>query len=169
MKKLKPIIVVSAILIIIGVGLTIYESQLINENVTNQQQNLVVGGTILLTKNLDPSKNKEEVYSVQITDFNGGDNIKVTIFNPLDEIIASKQIIKNIFQENFTVVTKGIYKVQIENQGQRTVQVLAIIGNYPQNTSLLDMFGFIVLIIGLGGLAIGIMYFVKNRGNTNVS
>ncbi len=136
MKKLKPIIVISAILIITGIGLTIYESQLINENVTNQQQNLVIGGTI---------------------------------FNPLDEIIASKQITKNLFQENFTVVTQGIYKVQIENQGQRTVQVLAIIGNYPQNTSLLDMFGFIVLIIGLGDLAIGIMYFVKNRGNTNVS
>ncbi len=136
MKKLKPIIVISVILIITDIGLTIYESQLINENVTNQQQNLVIGGTI---------------------------------FNPLDEIIASKQITKNLFQENFTVVTQGIYKVQIENQGQRTVQVLAIIGNYPQNTSLLDMFGFIVLIIGLGDLAIGIMYFVKNRGNTNVS
>jgi uncharacterized protein YxeA len=168
-KKFKPIIVVGAILIIIGIGLTIYESQLINENVTNQQQNLVVGGTMSLTKNLDPSKNKEGVYSVQIIGFNESGNIKVTIFNPLDEIIASKQITKNPFQENFTVVTEGMYKIQIENQGQRTVQVLAIIGNYPQSISLLDMFGFIVIITGLGGLAIGIMYFVKNRGNTNVS
>ncbi len=169
MKKFKPIIVGGAILIIIGIGLTIYESQLINENVTNQQQNLVVGGTMSLTKNLDPSQNKEGVYSVQITDFKESDNIKVTIFNSLDEIIASKQITKNPFQENFTVITEGMYKIQIENQGQRTVQVLAIIGNYPQNISLLDMFGFIVLIIGLGGLAIGIMYFIKNRGSANVS
>ena len=46
MKKFKPVIVISAILIIIGIGLSIYESQLINENVANQQQNLLIGGSM---------------------------------------------------------------------------------------------------------------------------
>jgi len=168
-KKFKPVIVISAILIIIGIGLSIYESQLINENVANQQQNLLIGGSMTLTKELDPSKNQNGVYSIQITDFKEDNNIKVTVFNPADEIITSKSITKNPFQEIFPISTRGVYKIQIENQGPREVQVLAIIGNYPQNISLLDIFGFVVVIIGLSGLAIGIMHFVKNRGKTDVS
>lgn len=169
MKKFKPIIITSAILIIIGIGLAIYESQLVNENVANQQQNLSVGGSMTLTKELDPSKNQNGVYSVQITNFQDDENIKVTVSNPSDEIITSKPVTKNPFQENFSISTGGTYKLQIENQGPREVQVLAIIGNYPQDLSLLDIFSFIVLIIGLSGLAIGIMYFIKNRGRTDVS
>jgi len=168
-KKFKPVIIISAILIIIGIGLTFYESQVINENVTNQQQNLLTGVTMTVTKDLDPSKNQNGVYSVQITDFQESDNIKATVLNPVDETIISKPITKSPFQENFLISISGTYKIQIENQGPREVQVLAVLGNYPQNISLIDVFGFIVLIIGLGGLAIGIMYFVKNRRNANVS
>ena len=154
-------------MIIIGIGLTFYESQLINWNVINQQQNLSSGGSMTLTKDLDPSKNQNGVYSVQITDFQEDDNIKVTIFNPADEIIASKSITKNLLQENFLISTSGTYKIQIENQGLREVQVLLVIGNYPQNISLIDILGFIILITGLSGLAIGTMYLVKNRGKTS--
>lgn len=160
---------ISAILIIIGIGVTIYESQLIIENVTNQQQNLSTGTSMTVTKDLDPSKNQNGVYSVQITDFKEDSNIKVLVFNPSDEIITSKSITKNPFQANFLISTSGTYKIQIENQGPQEVQVLAIIGNYPQNISLLDIFGFVVLIMGLSGLAIGIMYFIKNRGKTDAS
>jgi len=163
-KKFKLVIIISAILIIIGIGLAIYESQLINENVTNHQQNLLSGGSMTLTKDLDASENQNGVYSVQIIDFQEGDNIKVIVFNPVNEVITSKPITKNLFQENFLISTSGTYKVQIENQGPREVQILAAIGNYPQNISLIDIFDFIVLIVGLSGLAIGIMYLIKNRG-----
>jgi uncharacterized protein YxeA len=168
-KKFKLVIIISAILITIGIGLTIYESQLIDENITNQQQNLLSEKSITLTKDLDSSKNQNGVYSVQITDFQEGDNVKVTVFNPVDEVIISKPITKNPFQENFLISTIGTYKIQIKNQGPREVQVLAAIGNYPQNISLIDIFGFIMLIVGLSGLAIGIMYLVKNRGKTSAS
>ena len=159
----------SAILVIIGIVLTFYESQLINLSVVNQQQNLLAGASMTLTKDLDPTVNQNGVYSVQITDFQENDNIKMSILNPNDETIISKSIIKNPLQENFLVSTKGTYKIQIENQGSKDVQILAVIGNYPQNISLIDMFGFILLIAGLSGLAIGIMYLVKNRKKTSVS
>jgi len=166
-KKFKLIILISAILIIIGIGLTFYESQLINLNVVNQQQNLLAGASMTLTKDLDPSMNQNGVYSVQITDFQENDNIKVSILNPAGETIISKPITKNLLQENFLISTSGTYKIQIENQGPREVQVLLVIGNYPQNISLIDILGFIILITGLSGLAIGIMYLVKNRGKTS--
>ena len=169
MKKFKLVIIISAILVVIGITLTFYESQLINWSVINQQQNLLPGASMVLTKDLDPSKNQNGVYSVQITDFQKDDNIKVSIFNPVGETVISKSITKNPLQENFIISTNGTYKIQIENQGSREIQILAVIGSYPQNIALIDMCSFILLITGLSGLAIGIMYLVKNRGKTNIS
>ena len=169
MKKFKLVIIISSILVIIGISLTFYESQLINWSVINQQQNLLSGTSMILTKDLDPSKNRNGVYSVQITDFQEKDNIKVSIFDPVGETIISKSIPKSPFQENFIISTNGTYKIQIENQGSREVQILAVIGNYPQDIALIDMCSFILLIAGLGGLAIGIMYLVKNRSKSNIS
>ena len=169
MKKFKLIILISTFLVIIGIALTFYESQLINNSVTNQQQNLLPGSSMFLTKDLDPTENQNGVYSVQITDFQTDDSIKANIFDPAGETITSKSITKSPFQENFIISTKGTYKIQVENQGSREVQILAVIGNYPQNISLIDMCGFILLIAGLSGLAIGIMYLVKNRGKSNIS
>ena len=169
MKKFKLVIIISAILVVIGIALTFYESQLINWSVINQQQNLLPGTSMILTKDLDPSKNQNGVYSVQITDFQKDDNIKVSIFNPVGETVISKSITKSQIQENFIISTSGTYKIQIENQGSREIQILAVIGSYPQNIALIDMCSFILLITGLSGLAIGIMYLVKNRGKTNIS
>lgn len=149
--------------------LTFYESQIINGSVINQQQNLLSGASMSLTKDFDPSKNQNGVYSVQITDFQESDNIKANISNPVGEIIISKQIVKSPFQENFIISTSGTYKIQIENQGSQEVQILAVIGNYPQNIALIDMCSFILLISGLSGLAIGIMYLVKNRSKSSIS
>jgi len=168
-KKFKLVIIISAILVIIGITLTFYESQLINWSVINQQQNLLSGTSMTLTKDLDPSKNQNGVYSVQITDFQEDDNIKVSILNPVGATIISKSITKNLLQENFLISSNGTYKIQIKNQGSREVQILAVIGNYPQNIALIDMCSFILLITGLSGLAIGIMYLVKNRGKTSIS
>jgi len=88
-KKFKLVIIISAILVIIGISLTFYESQLINWSVINQQQNLLPSASMILTKDLDPSKNQNGVYSVQITDFQEEDNIKANIFNPVGEVIIS--------------------------------------------------------------------------------
>ena len=169
MKKFKLIIIISAILVIIGIALTFYESQLIKWSVINEQQNLLPDTSMILTKDLDPLKNQNGVYSVQVTDFQEDDNIKVSILNPVGETIISKSITKNPLQENFIISISGTYKIQIENQGSREAQILAAIGNYPQNIALIDMCSFILLIAGLSGLAVGIMYLVKNRGKTNIN
>jgi len=169
MKKFKLIIIISTILVIIGIVLTFYESQLIDWSIVNQQQNLLPGASRILTKDLDPSENQDGVYSVQITDFQKDDNIKVSIFNPAGDIVISKSITKSPLQENFIISISGTYKIQIENQGSREAQILAVIGDYPQNIALIDICSFILLIAGLSGLAIGIMYLVKNRGKSSIS
>ena len=78
-------------------------------------------------------------------------------------------IAKNTFQENFTISQVGNYTLQIQNPGQNETQVLGIIGYYPQGATILDVLSVIVLIAGLSGLAIGMMYMIKRRGKTDTS
>lgn len=152
----------------IGIGFSTYESQLITDNLTSQQQTIAAGANMKVIKFLDPVKNKNGVYSVQITDFKDV-HVKVTVYDPQENIILSKPIAQNPYQDNFTVPTSGNYTLQIENNGGMQVQAIGTIGNYPQNVSWLDIFSFVILIVGLGGLAIGVMYFIKMRGRTNIS
>ena len=163
MVKPKPIIIISGILVLIGIAITAYQSQITSENLSNQQNTLGVGTQMIVVKEMNPNTNQNGVYSIQITDFKDTDNIKSTVINPTGASIITRSITKSPVQEMFKVTTSGNYTLQIENQGQREVQVLGIIGYYPQGIELADISGFIVLMIGLSGLAVGIMYLIRNR------
>ncbi len=169
MKKLKFLLIISAVLTIIGIGLTIYEFQVINENVANKQQNLTAGESMILTKSLNKEKNQDGVYLIQVTDFNENDKLTLTVFNPTDTIIISKSITINPIQENFLINLSGNYTIQIENKGTNEVQALVAIGSNPKNVSSLDIIGFILLLIGLVGVVLGLIYFLRIRGKTSVS
>ena len=161
--KPKPIIITSGILVLIGIAITAYQSQTTSENLSNQQNTLGVGTQMTVTKEMNPDNNQNGVYSIQITDFKDDDNIKATVIDPTGTSIITKSITKSPVQEMFKITASGNYTLQIENQGQREMQVLGIIGYYPQGIELADISGFIALMIGLSGLAVGIMYLIKNR------
>ena len=163
MVKPKPIIIVSGILVLIGIAITAYQSQTTSENLSNQQNTLGAGTQMIVTKGMSPDSNQKGVYSIQITDFRNDDNVKVTIIDPTGTPMITKSITKSPIQEMFKVTSSGNYTLQIENHGQREIQVLGIIGYYPQGIELADISGFIALIIGLSGLAVGMMYLIRNR------
>jgi hypothetical protein len=163
MVKPRLILITSGILVLIGIALTAYQSQMTAENLSNQQMILGNGKQMIITKQMDPNKNQKGVYSVQITDFKNDDNIKVLVTDPAGISIITKSITKNPIQENFKVAAFGNYTLQIENQGHVDIQVLGIIGYYPEGIELADISGFIALMVGLGGLAIGLMYIIRNR------
>ncbi len=168
MAKPRTILIASGTLVMIGIGISFYQSQAEMDSLTSQQQSLVTGASMTVSKNLDPAKSKNGVYSVQISDFKNGDNLKANVVNPTGSVVATRSIAKNPFQENFTISQLGNYTLQIQNTGQE-MQILGIIGYYPQGATILDVLGVIVLIGGLSGLAVGMMYFVKRRGKTDVS
>ena len=163
MVKPKPIIIVSGLLVLIGIAITAYQAQTTAENLSNQQQTLAVGGQMVVTKDMDPAQNEDGVYSLQVTDFTSSDNVKANVVDPAGSTIITKTITKSPMQESFKVSSPGTYKLQIENQGQREIQVLGIIGYYPKGIELIDVSGFIILVIGLSGLAIGMMFLIRNR------
>ncbi len=159
----KPILIASGVLVLIGIAITAYQSQTTSENLSNQQNTLGIGTQMTVTKEMNPDNNQNGVYSIQITDFKDGDNIKSTVIDPVGTAIITKSITKSPIQEIFKVTKSGNYTLQIENQGQREIQVLGIIGYYPQGIELVDISGFIALMIGLSGLAVGMMYLIRNR------
>jgi hypothetical protein len=166
MIKSKFIIISSGILILIGIGITAYQSQITSENLVNEQNMLSVGSQMTVTKHMNQSDNQKGVYSIQVTDFKNDDKVKTTLLDPRGSTLITRSITKSPAQEMFDITSTGNYTLQIENQGQRQMQVLGIIGYYPQGIEFLDISGFIVLIIGLSGLAVGMMYLIKNRIKT---
>jgi hypothetical protein len=161
--KPKPIIIISGILVLVGIAITAYQSQITTENLSNQQNTVGVGTQMTVTKEMNPNGNQNGVYSIQITDFKDDDNVKAVVIDPTGASIITKSITKNPVEEMFKITTSGNYTLQIENQGPREIQVLGIIGYYPQGIELADISGFIALMIGLSGLAVGIMYLIRNR------
>ena len=147
-----------------GIGISFYSSQLVIENISTQQESLAAGHSLVVSKELDPTKNENGVYVVQVADFKADDNILAKVFDPTDMTIVSKSISHNPYQDNFKITTKGTYKLSVENLGGRDLQIEGVIGYLPKDSSLaISIFGFIVIIVGLSGLAVGMMYFVKTR------
>ena len=169
MKKPILIFAIGVFLVMIGIGLSVYGSQLIIENLATEEKNLGIGKSVEVTKDLDPNVNENGVYVVQITDFKQA-HIAATIFDPLGQIVISKTVEHNPYQDIFKISSAGTYKLLVENSGERDVDITAVMGYLPQDKSLtVSIFGFIVIILGLAGLIVGIIYFIKSRKKTNIS
>ena len=166
MVKPIPIIIASGILVLFGFVITVYQSQITSENFVNEQKSLSSGTQMIITKAMDSNNNRKGVYGIQVTDLKNDDNVKVIVIDPNRNTILTKSVTTSQTQEIFKIYDSGNYTLQIENQGQREIQILGFIGYYPEGIESDDTSGFIVpiiLIIGLAGLAVGIMYFIKNR------
>lgn len=163
MVKPRPIIITSGILVLIGIAITAYQSQITSENLVNQQNTINAGTSMTIAKIMDPSKNQKGVYAIQVTDLKNDDNIKAIVMDPSGNTIIMESVTKSSIQEIFKVSSLGNYTLQIENHGQREIQILGIIGYYPEGIELADISGFIVLMGGLAGLAVGMMFLIKNR------
>lgn len=163
MTNPKIILVASAVLVLIGIALSVYQAQFTVENLANQEQKLAIGSQMIVSKDMNPDRDSKGVYSTQITDFGSDDKIKVSIVDPYGTYVTTKLITKNPFQDFFNVSMNGTYKLQIENDGNREIQVLGIIGYYPTGIEIIDLAGLVVLLSGLSGLAVGMMYLIRNR------
>ena len=166
MVKPIPIIITSGILVLVGFAITVYQSQITSENFVNEQKSLSGGTQMTIIKAMDLNHNRKGVYGIQVTDLKNDDNVKVIVIDPNGNSIITKSVTTSPIQEIFKISNSGNYTLQIENQGQREIQILGFIGYYPEGIESDDTSGFIVpivLIIGLSGLAVGMMYLIKNR------
>ncbi len=157
-------------LVVVGIGLSVYATQLVIENLTTQEGFVGGGMTMEVYKELDPAKNENGVYVIQIDDFQSVDGIIISVFDPLGNVVIIKSIDSNPIQDSFKISMAGTYKLLVENSANEKVHVVAVIGYLPQDQSLtVSIFGFVVILIGLVGLVAGTLYFIKNRNKPNVS
>lgn len=164
MAKPRSILIISGVLVIIGIILSYSQSSNELNNIATVQKTLPIGGSMNVSMSLDPAKSTDGVYSISITDFKEGDNLSFLVNDPNEIPFVSKTITKSPFQENFTINTSGTYELKIDNTSHREMQVLGIIGYYPHGPTFVDVLTVILLIAGLSGLAIGMMYFIKRKG-----
>ena len=164
MTRPKAILIVSGMLVIVGMLISFSQSETEVNDLATSQQDLPAGAPMNVTKILDPAQSKGGVYSIQISDFKNGDTVSASVVDPNGDPIITRSITKSPFQENFTISSNGTYELKIQNTAQEEMQVLGIIGYYPKGPALIDLASIIILIIGLSGLAIGMMYFIKRRG-----
>lgn len=163
-------LIMGGFLVAIGIGLSVYATQLVIENLTTQKGFVGGGMTMEVYKELNPAKNENGVYVIQIDDFQSVDGIIISVFDPLGNVVITKSIDSNPIQDSFKISMAGTYKLLVENSADREVHLVAVIGYLPQDQSLtVSIFGFVVILIGLVGLVAGTLYFIKNRNKPNVS
>jgi hypothetical protein len=170
MKKPLILLVAGGFLVIIGIALSIYGSQLIIDKLASKEERLGIGMSVEISKELDPAVNENGVFVVQTANFGTQSQLKATVFDPFGTEIVSKTIDSDSLQEIFKIPMSGTYKLVIENTGEGEVEIMGVLGSLPQDESLtVSIFGFIVIILGLVGLAVGIIYVIKVRNKKSFS
>jgi hypothetical protein len=169
-KKPILLLVLGGFLVVIGIVLSVYATQLIIENLTTQEGLIEGNMTMEVYKELDSAESENGVYVIQVEDFQGMDSIDTSVFDPIGNILTTKSIDSSPFQDSFKISTPGTYKLLIENLEDKEIHVLAVIGYLPHDESLMiSIFGFIVILVGLVGLVVGILYVIKSRSKPNIS
>jgi len=161
-KKSGIFLAVVGGLIGIGIILSVYGNYLMFEDLSqgdgevNSEQDLVIETV------LNHVEVQRGIYAVQIINF-GEDSIAVSILDPSGTEIESQSINDELFEGSFDVSTSGTYTLLIENYGEQ-VKIFGVIGPEPADwKKSLDMISFIVLGIGLIGMAGVAVYIVINR------
>lgn len=169
MQKSPIFLVIMSSFIAIGIILSFYGAQLTTQNLTVREEKLVPGSTFEIMTELDLSKGETGVYGILVENFEKN-AISVTVIDPLENQIISKNVDKESTEERFRIVSSGTYKIVIENSGLEETQIVAGVGHMPDNSAIsVGITGFYILIIGLIGIAgIGI-YAIRNKRKQRLS
>ncbi len=169
MTKSSSIFIVAGALIIVGLALSIYGSQLIIENVSVLEGSLNPTQTMDIQITLEPEKNEGGRYVVQITDF-ADEIVNIRVLDPNEVLIISKSVSQKSFEGEFEITSPGIYKLIIENPGDNDIHIVGAIGYMPNDIVLaVNTSGLIIIVVGLGGIMVGGVYLVRTRRKNRVS
>ena len=161
-KPIVYLVIVGAILAA-GVFLSFYGAHLSTKDLTVKEESVLTGDSLKILVELDPSKSNSGVFVVQILDFKEGD-LTAKISDPLGYEIVSMPIDRESFEEQFEILSKGTYQLEIENSGLEDIKIVGVIGHMPDNTTISVGFtGFYLLIIGLIGIVVVGIYAIRNR------
>lgn len=150
-------------LIIVGMALSFYGSQLITGDLVTEQTKLISGGEYEIIAELDPTISEHGVYVVQTTNYEEN-AIQVKILDSFGSEIISKTVPTDSFEDRFEISAKGEYRITIENSGKQDATIFLAIGHLPDSSKLsVGITGFYILIVGMIGIAGLVVLAIKNR------
>jgi hypothetical protein len=168
MQRSGLFLLIVGVLIIVGMTLSFYGSQIITEDLVKEQFDLISGETFETFADLDPVISESGVYVVQTTNFQEN-SIHVKIFDPIGSQIISKTAESESFEDRFEILSSGEYRIIIENTGSEDTTIFLAIGHLPDTSKLsVGITGFYILIVGMIGIAGLIILSIKNRRKNKV-
>ena len=163
MEKSVVFLVIVGGLLATGIILSFYGAQLTTQDLIVNEGIVRLGESFEIQAELDPTKRETGVFVIQILDFTDNE-ITAKISDPLDYEILSKSFDKDSIEERFEIVSKGTYKLIIENLSSEDIQIMAVIGYMPDKGTLsVGIIGFFILIVGLVGIVGVGIYVIRTK------
>lgn len=169
MQRSGLFLLIIGVLMIVGMTLSFYGSQIITEDLVKEQSNLISGETFETIIELDPMISEYGVYVIQTTNFQEN-SIHIKIFDSFGSQIVSKTAESESFEDRFEISSGGEYRIVIENTGDGETVLFLAIGHLPDTSKLsVGIIGFYILIVGMIGIAGLVILTIKNRRKNRLS
>ena len=152
-------------MIAIGAMLLIYGSQTITGDLVIEEGKINSITQLEIKSELDPDINTQGVYAVQTIEGKEYD-ISATVIDPSEIKIRDVSINRNSFEDNFEIDEAGTYTLIISTEESEEIPLVGGIGHVPESTGVtISIAGFIVIVLGMIGVAVIGFMIIKQRKN----
>ncbi|MDC0041685.1 hypothetical protein OAJ50_03060 [Candidatus Nitrosopelagicus sp.] len=165
MSNLTKYLVIVGIMIAIGAMLLIYGSQTITGDLVINEGKINSLTQLEIKAELDPEINTQGVYAVQTIEGKEYD-ISASVIDPSQDKIRDVSINRNSFEDNFEINNAGTYTLIISTVESEEIPLVGGIGHLPDSTGVtISIAGFIVIVLGMIGVAVIGFMIIKQRKN----
>ena len=163
MQKTGLLIVIFGILIVAGLGTSVFENQVTLEGITQGNGKVSVSETVKISVDLDKNETPMGIFAVQIMEYE--ENIfSAKILDPSGMEIISEKINEDTIEQEFEIFDSGNYELIIQSSDDESY-VAGAIGPIPDadNKIIFSTVSIICTIFGMTGLAIIAIYEIRNK------
>ena len=165
MSNLTKYLVIVGIMIAIGAMLLIYGSQTITGDLVIEEGKINSLTQLEIKADLDPEINTQGVYAVQTIEGKEYD-ISASVIDPSEIKIRDVSINRNSFEDNFEIDEAGTYTLIISTAESEEIPLVGGIGHLPDSTGItISIAGFIVIVLGMIGVAVIGFMIIRQRKN----
>ena len=165
MSNLTKYLVIVGIMIAVGAMLLIYGSQTITGDLVIEEGRINSLTQLEIKAELDPEINTQGVYAVQTIEGKEYD-ISASVIDPSGIKIRDVSINRNSFEDNFEIDDAGTYTLIISTSESEEIPLVGGIGHVPESTGVtISIAGFIVIVLGMIGVAVIGFLIIKQRKN----
>ena len=165
MSNLTKYLVIVGIMIAIGAMLLIYGSQTITGDLVIEEGKINSLTQLAIKAELDPEINTQGVYAVQTVEGKEYD-ISASVIDPSEIKIRDVSINRNSFEDNFEIDEAGTYTLIISTAESEEIPLVGGIGHLPDSTGVtISIAGFIVIVLGMIGVAVIGFMIIRQRKN----